>query len=159
MGNRLFTFWGRLRRDNSLSTSEGTLHNVLIPTDVDVLYTMSGFFLVEKRGKSWIIKKYLSETLVNEIVSGSRWIGNYFYLLYKYSFTISGIECMFHGSEVMFHAKCFGSRYEWKGTAGRPYLIPEINTFPFWNSGILHIIFRFPKMNCEIIYFWSVRKF
>ena len=72
MGNHLYTFWGRLRRDNSLSTSEGTLYNVLIPTDVDVLYTMSGFFLVEKRGKSWIIKKYLSGTLINEIVSGSR---------------------------------------------------------------------------------------
>ena len=72
MGNHLYTFWGRLRKDNSLSTSEGTLHNVLIPTDVDVLYTMSGFFLVEKRGKSWIIKKYLSGTLINEIVSGSR---------------------------------------------------------------------------------------
>jgi hypothetical protein len=72
MGNHLFTFWGRLRKDNSLSTSEGTLHNVLIPTDVDVLYVMSGFFLVEKRGRNWIIKKYLSETLVNEIVSGSR---------------------------------------------------------------------------------------
>ena len=72
MENRLYTFWGRLRRNNSLSTSEGTLRNVLIPTDVDVLYVMSGFFLVEKRGKFWIIKKYLSETLINEIVSGSR---------------------------------------------------------------------------------------
>jgi len=72
MGNRLYTFWGRLRKDNSLSTSEGTLRNILIPTDVDILYTVSGFFLVEKRGKSWIIKKYLSETFINEIVSGSR---------------------------------------------------------------------------------------
>ena len=72
MGNRLYTFWGRLRKDNSLSTSEGTLRNILIPTDVDILYTVSGFFLVEKRGKSWIIKKYLSETFINEIASGSR---------------------------------------------------------------------------------------
>ena len=72
MGNHLYAFWGRLRKDNSLSTSEGTLHNVLIPLDVDVLYTVSGFFLVEKRGKSWIIKKYLSGTFINEIVSGSR---------------------------------------------------------------------------------------
>ena len=72
MENHLYTFWGRLRKDNSLSTSEGTLHSVLIPTDVDVMYTISGFFLVEKRGKSWIVKKYLSETLINEIVSGSR---------------------------------------------------------------------------------------
>ena len=72
MGNRLYTFWGRLRKDNSLSTSEGILRNILIPTDVDILYTVSGFFLVEKRGKSWIIKKYLSETFINEIASGSR---------------------------------------------------------------------------------------
>lgn len=72
MGNHLYTFWGRLRRDSSLSTSEGILRNVLIPTDVDVMYTVSGFFLVEKRGKNWILKKYLSETIINQIVSGSR---------------------------------------------------------------------------------------
>ena len=72
MGNHLYTFWGRLRRDSSLSTSEGILRNILIPTDVDVMYTVSGFFLVEKRGKNWILKKYLSETIISEIVSGSR---------------------------------------------------------------------------------------
>ena len=69
MGNRLYTFWGRLRRDNSLSTSEGTLHSILIPTDVDVMYTVSGFFLVEKRGRNWIVKKYLSETMVELLCS------------------------------------------------------------------------------------------
>jgi len=68
MRNRLYAFWGRLRKDNSLATSEGTLHNVLIPTDVDVMYTVSGFFLVEKRGRNWIIKRYLSETILNTIV-------------------------------------------------------------------------------------------
>ena len=69
MENHLYAFWGRLRKDNSLATSEGTLHNVLIPTDVDVMYTVSGFFLVEKRGKSWIIKKYLSETILKSLCS------------------------------------------------------------------------------------------
>ena len=65
MGNRLYAFWGRLRKDNSLTTLEGTLHNVFIPTDVDVMYTVSGFFLVEKRGRNWIIKKFLSETILD----------------------------------------------------------------------------------------------
>ena len=68
MDNHLYTFWGRLRKDNSLSTSEGTLRNVLIPTDVDIMYTVSGFFLVEKRGKNWIIKKYLSETILRALI-------------------------------------------------------------------------------------------
>ncbi len=68
MDNHLYTFWGRLRKDNSLATSEGTLHNVLIPTDVEIMYTVSGFFLVEKRGRNWIIKKYLSETILRALV-------------------------------------------------------------------------------------------
>lgn len=62
MGNCLYAFWGWLRQDNSLATSEGTLHAVLVPDDVDVQYSMHGFFLVEKRGRNWIIKKYLSGT-------------------------------------------------------------------------------------------------
>ena len=38
---------------------------------------------------------------------------------------------MFHGFEVMFHTKCFGSRYERKGTGAKPTFNTKINTFPF----------------------------
>lgn len=70
----LFTFWGKLKKNKSLVTSEGTLKGVLyesgIPTD---LY---GYFLVEKRKKKYIILNYLDETKINEFVkhiaSGSR---------------------------------------------------------------------------------------
>jgi len=69
-GIELFTFWGKLKKNHSLVTSEGTLHHVLheecIPHDV------YGFFLVEKRKKNYLILKYLSETIIDTIVSGSR---------------------------------------------------------------------------------------
>ena len=66
----LLTFWGKLKSNKTLVTSEGTLRYVA--HDDSVPYNNYGFFLVEKRGKSWIIKKYLSETFINEIASGSR---------------------------------------------------------------------------------------
>lgn len=69
-GDKLFTFWGKLKRNKTLVTSEGTLHYMLYEDSVP--YDVYGFFLVEKRGKNYLILKYLSETIVNKIVSGSR---------------------------------------------------------------------------------------
>ena len=51
------TFWGRLRKDNSLVTSEGTLHEVF--HEEDIPYNVYGFFLVEKRRTKYIIKVFL----------------------------------------------------------------------------------------------------
>ena len=159
MENRLYTFWGRLRRDNSLTTSEGTLHNVLIPTDVNVLYVMSGFFLVEKRGRNWIVKKYLSETLINKIVSGSGWIGNYFYLLYKYSFLITKIGYVFYVSEGIFRTESLCERYAQRCCHHPPTLSTKIQKVQSWKVATF-VYFRnknfFQHGNFQI---WCVRKF
>ena len=50
-----FVFWGRLRKDGSLTTSEGTFYHVIAPDDV--MRDMYSFFLVEKRGRDYLIRK------------------------------------------------------------------------------------------------------
>lgn len=51
------TFWGRLRNDNSLVTSEGILRDVL--HEEDVPHNIYGYFLVEKRKNRYIILIFL----------------------------------------------------------------------------------------------------
>lgn len=57
MPAKFMIFWGRLRNDNSLVTSEGTLRNVL--HEEDVPHNVYGFFLVEKRKNKYIIQVFL----------------------------------------------------------------------------------------------------
>lgn len=57
MPAKFMTFWGRLRKDDSLVTSEGTLRNVL--HEEDIPYNVYGFFLVEKRRTKYIIQLFL----------------------------------------------------------------------------------------------------
>lgn len=59
MSGRFFTFWGKLVR-NTLVTSEGSLHYVVY--EDSVLQNVYSFFLVEKRGRSWLVLRQLSET-------------------------------------------------------------------------------------------------
>jgi len=66
----LFTFWGKLRSNKTLVTSEGTLRYVM--HDDSVPYNNYGFFLVEKRRKGYLILKYLNETIIKQLVPGSR---------------------------------------------------------------------------------------
>ena len=68
--NGLFTFWGKLKSNKTLVTSEGTLHCVL--HDDSIPYNVYGFFLVEKRKKNYLIRKYLSETKVKQLVPSSK---------------------------------------------------------------------------------------
>ena len=67
---KLFTFWGKLKSNKTLVTSEGTLRYVL--HDDSVPYNNYGFFLVEKRKKGYLILKYLNETIMKQLVSSSR---------------------------------------------------------------------------------------
>lgn len=60
--NKLFTFWGKLKSNKTLVTSGSTLHYVL--HDDSVPYNVYGFFLVEKRGKNWLVLRFLSETIL-----------------------------------------------------------------------------------------------
>lgn len=64
MNPPIMTFWGKLKKNNTLVTSEGTLHHVFYP-DWIPLYEY-GFFLVEKRGNSYYVKRFLDETILNE---------------------------------------------------------------------------------------------
>ena len=66
----LLTFWGKLGHNNVLITSEGSLRNVV--HDDSVPYNVYGFFLVEKRRKVHLIRKYLSETIMKQLVPSSR---------------------------------------------------------------------------------------
>jgi hypothetical protein len=66
----LFTFWGKLKSNKTLVTSEGTLRYVI--HDDSVPYNNYGFFLVEKRRKGYLILKYLSETIMKQLVPSSR---------------------------------------------------------------------------------------
>lgn len=67
---KLLTFWGKLKSNKTLVTSEGTLRYVL--HDDSVPYNNYGFFLVEKRRKGYLILKYLNETIIKQLVSSSR---------------------------------------------------------------------------------------
>ena len=67
---KLFTFWGKLKSNKTLVTSEGTLRYVV--HDDSVPYNNYGFFLVEKRRKGYLILKYLNETLMKQLVPSSR---------------------------------------------------------------------------------------
>ena len=67
----LFTFWGRLRKDNSLVTSEGTLREVTYDPEM-VAPGMYGYFLIMKRRKRYQVLKFLSETIVKQLVPSSR---------------------------------------------------------------------------------------
>ena len=67
----LLTFWGRLRKDNSLVTSEGTLREVIYDPET-VAPGMYGYFLVAKRRKRYQVLKFLSETIVKQLVPSSR---------------------------------------------------------------------------------------
>ena len=67
----LLTFWGRLRKDNSLVTSEGTLREVIYDPEI-VAPGMYGYFLVTKRRKRYQVLKFLSETIVKQLVPSSR---------------------------------------------------------------------------------------
>ena len=66
----LFTFWGKLKSNKTLVTSEGTLRYVV--HDESVPYNNYGFFLVEKRKKNYLILKYLNETIMKQLVPSSR---------------------------------------------------------------------------------------
>jgi len=66
----LFTFWGKLKSNKTLVTSEGTLRYVI--HDDSVPYNNYGFFLVEKRRKVYLILKYLNETIMKQLVPSSR---------------------------------------------------------------------------------------
>jgi hypothetical protein len=66
----LFTFWGKLKSNKTLVTSEGTLRYVV--HDDSVPYNNYGFFLVEKRKKNYLILKYLNETIMKQLVPSSR---------------------------------------------------------------------------------------
>ena len=66
----LLTFWGKLKSNKTLVTSEGTLRYVL--HDDSVPYNNYGFFLVEKRRKGYLILKYLNETIMKQLVPSSR---------------------------------------------------------------------------------------
>ena len=66
----LFTFWGKLKSNKTLVTSEGTLRYVI--HDDSVPYNNYGFFLVEKRRKGYLILKYLNETIMKQLVPSSR---------------------------------------------------------------------------------------
>jgi hypothetical protein len=57
MGSKFMTFWGRLRKDNSLVTSEGTLRDVLHEDEIP--YNVYGFFLLEKRHNKYIVQVFL----------------------------------------------------------------------------------------------------
>lgn len=63
---KLLTFWGKLKKNKTLVTSEGTLHRMMY--DNSVPYDVYGFFLVEKRRKGYLILKYLSETVIRQLV-------------------------------------------------------------------------------------------
>ena len=65
-----FTFWGKLKSNKTLVTSEGTLRYVV--HDNSVPYNNYGFFLVEKRRKGYLILKYLNETIMKQLVPSSR---------------------------------------------------------------------------------------
>jgi hypothetical protein len=65
-----FTFWGKLKSNKTLVTSEGTLRYVI--HDDSVPYNNYGFFLVERRRKGYLILKYLSETIMKQLVPSSR---------------------------------------------------------------------------------------
>ena len=67
---KLFTFWGKLKSNKTLVTSEGTLRYVI--HDDSVPYNNYGFFLVEKRKKNYLIRKYLNETIMKQLVPSSR---------------------------------------------------------------------------------------
>jgi len=67
---KLLTFWGKLGRNNVLITSEGSLRNVM--HDDSVPHNVYGFFLVEKRRKGHLIRKFLSETIIKQLVPGLR---------------------------------------------------------------------------------------
>ena len=67
---KLFTFWGKLKSNKTLVTSEGTLRYVV--HDDSVPYNNYGFFLVEKRRKGYLILKYLNETIMKQLVPSSR---------------------------------------------------------------------------------------
>lgn len=68
--SELLTFWGKLKSNKTLVTSEGTLHYMLY--DDSVPYNVYGFFLVEKRKKGYLVRKYLSETMIKQLVPSSR---------------------------------------------------------------------------------------
>lgn len=57
MGSKFMTFWGRLRKDDSLVTSEGTLRDVL--HEEEIPYNVYGFFLLEKRHNKYIVQVFL----------------------------------------------------------------------------------------------------
>ena len=69
--DELLTFWGRLRKDNSLVTSEGTLREVIYDPEM-VAPGMYGYFLVARRSRKYQILKFLSETIVKQLVPSSR---------------------------------------------------------------------------------------
>ena len=71
MSSELLTFWGKLRKDNSLVTSEGTLREVTYDPEM-VAPGMYGYFLVAKRRKKYQVLKFLSETIVKQLVPSSR---------------------------------------------------------------------------------------
>ena len=66
----LLTFWGKLKSNKTLVTSEGTFRYVI--HDDSVPYNNYGFFLVEKRRKGYLILKYLNETIMKQLVPSSR---------------------------------------------------------------------------------------
>lgn len=64
MNQPIMTFWGKLGKNNTLVTSEGTLHRVFYPDWIPL--NNYGFFLVEKRGNSYYVKRFLNETILEE---------------------------------------------------------------------------------------------
>ena len=54
----LFVFFGKLRKDNTLITEEGTLHHVLHEDTVPC--GVYGFFLIELRHKKYYVLKFIS---------------------------------------------------------------------------------------------------
>ena len=58
MMGTFLVFCGVLRRNNTLVTAEGSIHHIQVATD-GVLYSVHGFFLVEKRGRNHYIKKFV----------------------------------------------------------------------------------------------------
>lgn len=68
--NKLLTFWGKLKSNKTLVTSEGTLRCVLY--DDSVPHNVYGFFFVEKRKRNYLIRNFLSETKIKRLVPSSR---------------------------------------------------------------------------------------